>query len=541
MPRAHYLQSSFTAGVLDPRLSSRTDIGQYFQGMSVGTNVVTVPLGGVKRRPGLQYITYLPNTLSAIDAGTETAPNGGTAGNASDDDRSTVVLTTANLSTTNPYVVVHYDLGSAQDVMFADVLDMTITAGTATNDFVIQYSTDNSVWVNFDTAGTAAFQTVDQTARDFRRGEPGTTVSARYWRVAKVTGDDLSTAKAQLSEFRIWGDSGTNSAVAIKEFEFSETDQYVICFTDKCITIVNNGALYLTVPTEYASADIAEIDAAQSGELMVIVHEDYAPASLSRETANVFNLDDITFTNIPQYDYADSSSPSPTSEIQDVAFTTFAEGDTFQLELEGSRSAAIPYSADTTTTANNIAREVQKLYTVGFTGVSCAHQSGTTYRVTFANESAAAYDLMVGTTLSGSGTIAVTQNQNGSPRREDVWSSTRGYPRTVTFHEGRLWFGGLKSIEQAYLGSVVNSFFDFETGEGLDDDAIFGVMNTENLNAVTGIKSGRFPRPPVPWTGPWPSATSRPGPHAGRTPCPAASCPGPTWPAPLRRAGQKSE
>ncbi len=28
---------------------------------------------------------------------------------------------------------------------------------------------------------------------------------------------------------------------------------------------------------------------------------------------------------------------------------------------------------------------------------------------------------------------------------EDVWSSTKGWPRSVTFHEGRLYFGGSKS------------------------------------------------------------------------------------------------
>ena len=43
------------------------------------------------------------------------------------------------------------------------------------------------------------------------------------------------------------------------------------------------------------------------------------------------------------------------------------------------------------------------------------------------------------------------------PRREDIWSATRGYPRTVSFHEGRLWFGRGTRI----YGSRVGAYDDF--------------------------------------------------------------------------------
>ncbi len=56
MTRVTLLQSSFSAGVLDPRLNSRTDIKQYFQGLSLGDNIKCLPQGGVKRRDGMKYI-----------------------------------------------------------------------------------------------------------------------------------------------------------------------------------------------------------------------------------------------------------------------------------------------------------------------------------------------------------------------------------------------------------------------------------------------------------------------------------------------------
>ena len=74
---------------------------------------------------------------------------------------------------------------------------------------------------------------------------------------------------------------------------------------------------------------------------------------------------------------------------------------------------------------------------------------------------------------------------------EPVWSATRGWPRTATFHGGRLWFGGSKQKINSIWGSVVNVFFDFNVGTGLADDAIFDTLDTDQYNAIQGIYSGR--------------------------------------------------
>lgn len=74
---------------------------------------------------------------------------------------------------------------------------------------------------------------------------------------------------------------------------------------------------------------------------------------------------------------------------------------------------------------------------------------------------------------------------------EAVWSVTRGWPRTVTFHGGRLWFGGSKSRISTAWGSVVNDFFNFNVGTGLADEALFDTLDTDQYNAIQGIYSGR--------------------------------------------------
>ena len=74
---------------------------------------------------------------------------------------------------------------------------------------------------------------------------------------------------------------------------------------------------------------------------------------------------------------------------------------------------------------------------------------------------------------------------------EDAWSNTRGWPRTCTFHEGRLYFGGSLSLPTTLFGSKVNDFFNFKQHEALDDDAIQISLTTDVVNAITGIRSGR--------------------------------------------------
>ena len=74
---------------------------------------------------------------------------------------------------------------------------------------------------------------------------------------------------------------------------------------------------------------------------------------------------------------------------------------------------------------------------------------------------------------------------------EDAWSGTRGYPRTCTFHEGRLYFGGSATLPSTLFGSKVGQFFDFKQDEGLDDDALQVTLTTDNVNAINALKSGR--------------------------------------------------
>ena len=74
---------------------------------------------------------------------------------------------------------------------------------------------------------------------------------------------------------------------------------------------------------------------------------------------------------------------------------------------------------------------------------------------------------------------------------EHVWSAARGYPRSVTFHQGRLFFGGSKSRPATVWGSRVGDYFNFDPGTVLDDDAVEATVDTAQLNSIVHTYSGR--------------------------------------------------
>jgi hypothetical protein len=74
---------------------------------------------------------------------------------------------------------------------------------------------------------------------------------------------------------------------------------------------------------------------------------------------------------------------------------------------------------------------------------------------------------------------------------EDTWSSTRGWPRSVVFHEGRLYFGGSKQRPSTIWGSRVADFFNFDPGEALDDASVEASLDTGTFNAIVDMYAGR--------------------------------------------------
>lgn len=70
---------------------------------------------------------------------------------------------------------------------------------------------------------------------------------------------------------------------------------------------------------------------------------------------------------------------------------------------------------------------------------------------------------------------------------EPAWSTKNGYPRAISFHSGRLWFGGTRQQPLTLWGSVAGEFENFSLGP-LDADAVDVEVSANQMNAVEWIE-----------------------------------------------------
>jgi len=296
------------------------------------------------------------------------------------------------------------------------------------------------------------------------------------------------------------------------EFSFNTEQNYALVITDSkieffreqtagakdyaLITDINGGGNdYLAAP--WTTAQALELNFTQSADTMIITHPDVEQRQLVRGTDhNLWTLSTLSTVNLPQYDFNDSDSPTPTNHIVTLVFNGFSDGDRYKLELNGFETPEIVFSnTDVDANERRIKEELLLLPPTGFADTSISvSEAASTYTITFSGDSADAYEDMTGRNTDNTGaSITLTTTQTGSPRREDPISATRGWPIACTFYESRLLFAGLKSLPQTLLGTVIGGFnpYDFNEGTGLDDQGIFVTVNTDQVNAFRAIYAGR--------------------------------------------------
>jgi len=74
---------------------------------------------------------------------------------------------------------------------------------------------------------------------------------------------------------------------------------------------------------------------------------------------------------------------------------------------------------------------------------------------------------------------------------EGAISSVRGWPVSVCFHQDRLVIGGTRDLPNRIFLSRSGDLYNFNTGTGLDDEAISFGLVSDQVNAIRGVFSGR--------------------------------------------------
>lgn len=268
--------------------------------------------------------------------------------------------------------------------------------------------------------------------------------------------------------------SGAESAangVRLVSFEFSTSDSYMLCFTHNRMHIFKNGAQVLdinggtldylnTSSVGLTGARLGNITWTQSADTLIVCHPDINPVRILRGATDAdWTASALTFDSIPKYAFSVTTT-SPAATLTPSAVSG-------KVTLTASASVFLSTHVGQYINVSPQGRAKIVRYVSG-TVVDAVTE------YPFFNTAAIA---------SGSWDLETGY--------EAVWSVTRGWPRSVTFHEGRLYFGGSKSRPSTIWGSRVGLFFDFEAVEALDDDAVEATLDTNTFNAITDITSGR--------------------------------------------------
>jgi hypothetical protein len=259
------------------------------------------------------------------------------------------------------------------------------------------------------------------------------------------------------------------NGVRLVPFQFSVDDSYMLCFVagrmyvikdgTKIANINGSGNDYLAIAS-ITGAMLSSISWTQSADTLIVVHPDLAPIKIVRGgTDATWTVTTITFDSVPNYAF--------TLTITNPAATLTPDRVSGNVRLTASTGVF---------TSSHVGQYIN--------GTPQGRAKIIAYVSSTVVDTVTEYPFY-NTTAIASGSWELETGY------EAVWSVTRGYPRTVTFHEGRLFFGGSKSRPSTIWGSKVGIFFDFQATESLDDDAIEATLDTNQLNTIVDMTSSR--------------------------------------------------
>lgn len=248
-----------------------------------------------------------------------------------------------------------------------------------------------------------------------------------------------------------------NSSGRLIPFSVSESENYLLALIDGHLKIYNNSELVRDLLVIWDFADIEKIQYAQRFGTMIFVHPDYRPYVLTK-TDSGFQLSEFAF----EVNDADM--------FENMPFMKFDDATGVKITVT-KNSAGNNYATFTTN------KDFWRADNVGTRIILLDKQ----WQIT--------------EYTSPTVVTAYTNSQYTLPSKpvsdwsESAFSARRGWPCSITFHQDRLVFGGSKSWPSGIWMSCVGRHNNFNVGTGLDDEAIFLTLISEQRQQICTVVS----------------------------------------------------
>jgi fibronectin type 3 domain-containing protein len=288
------------------------------------------------------------------------------------------------------------------------------------------------------------------------------------------------------SGMRYVADVKSHSArVRLIPFQFSTEQAYVLEFGNLYMRVFKNQGQVLTaggtiyeIATPYVTADLRGIKFCQSADVMYLAHQNYAPRKLSRTGHAAWTLSTVTFEaplNPPTNVAASWGGSGATTtyfykitsvnEYQAESIASSAGSADAGTAIVASSPITVTWSAATDAVEYNVYREKNGVY--GKIGKA------------------------IGTTFKDVGDTDPDVTDT-PPSAENPFNAAGSYPRTVTFYEQRLCWGGTSNDPITLWTSRTSDFENMnKSNPTRDDDACEFSLNANQVNAIRWLVPSR--------------------------------------------------
>tara|TARA_R110000751_G_scaffold264535_3_gene363624 strand:+ start:5512 stop:8271 length:2760 start_codon:yes stop_codon:yes gene_type:complete len=453
MSRVTTIQTNFTAGELSEELFGRVDISKYVNGAETLENFIVHPHGGISRRPGTRFVKEI-KTSSARTR-----------------------LIQFEFSTTQAYVI---EFGNLYIRFYKDqgaILEAnkTISGATAANPCVITatshgYSNGDEIYISSVVGMTE--------------------LNGKYYKIKNKSTHtfeltDIDDVNINSTGFTAYGSAGTAARV-------------------------------YTLTTTYETADLNQLQFAQSADVLYVAHTEYAPKKISRTAHTSWTIEDIVYTDGPyQTENITTTTLTPNATSGSARTITasavtgindgagFAATDVGRLISIGHQAAA--WAASTSYALGVVKRNSGNVYECIKAGTSAgsAGPSGEGDEIVdnsvtwkFLRDGGIQWGYCTVTAFTNTTVVVATINSNfggtgGETKwRLGAWSSTTGFPAAVAFYEQRLFWAGSTEQPQTLWGSKSGDYENHTPGT-LDNDPVIYTLATDQVNVIRWLSPGK--------------------------------------------------
>jgi len=240
----------------------------------------------------------------------------------------------------------------------------------------------------------------------------------------------------------------------LSPFVFNKTQQYLLVFRAGLIDVLRDGVIVKAdIVSPYTTmTEVDEIDIVQSADTVIMTHEDYAPRKLVRGASDSIWTLSIIDLEIPLlnwegigYVYENVGTKNPIVSNSTTGMISTIITNTV-IDMSGVKNTT---SEPAFTMNINIDDVIWNNDGNSVNGLDNRFYKSKLDRADIAP-------------TSEDYTNTINWEDLGTGK-EPVWSATRGYPVSCTFHMGRLWFAGSTAKPTSVCVSIVNWFFDFRS------------------------------------------------------------------------------